>query len=238
MSSELMIYEELPPGTLPVAPNYWMFSPLPPLYQQAKEALDLCAQTDECAEWVRKMDAFASYYRQANDKSLFNLAKRIRLRAIRRCGELFLESGDTVSAHARNNSVSEATLRIGCKLATLSEDNFEQEISADPPPTPDKLAGIIKSKYGKQHWSKNKRIAASIIEGINALRSEIGWFDKSGVIENIIIGFNEIKSEENDINIGILKDIGLRETIADVAKFFKLLSESYPANYYDEMEPK
>jgi hypothetical protein len=64
---------------------------LPLNYEQAKNALAECEQLDQCSEWADKAAALASYARQADNEELENLAKRIRLRASRRCGELLLQ---------------------------------------------------------------------------------------------------------------------------------------------------
>src|SRR5690242_2537672 len=61
---------------------------LPELYEQAQRALVACEKLDECAQWANQAAAIASYARQADDVELENCARRIRLRAVRRCGEL------------------------------------------------------------------------------------------------------------------------------------------------------
>src|SRR2546423_14355382 len=64
---------------------------LPAIYESAKAALAECSRMDECKEWANKADAMASYARQAADDTFFAYARRIKARAIQRCGELLAE---------------------------------------------------------------------------------------------------------------------------------------------------
>ena len=66
-------------------------APLPVAYDQAKQALARCDRVDECQEWSNRAEAMASYYRQSKDFDLEMQARRIRLRAKRRVGELLLQ---------------------------------------------------------------------------------------------------------------------------------------------------
>jgi hypothetical protein len=64
---------------------------LPESYKQALAALEACDRIDECRTWADKAAAMASYARQAKNHSLEHYAQRIRLRAVRRMGELLKE---------------------------------------------------------------------------------------------------------------------------------------------------
>ena len=61
---------------------------LPQTYTAACQALAECEALDECRDWADRAAALASYGRQAHDRSLMDLARRIQLRAVRRIGEL------------------------------------------------------------------------------------------------------------------------------------------------------
>jgi hypothetical protein len=61
---------------------------LPTNYQEAKTALAECVRVDECKSWADKAAALASYAKQADDERLLSYAKRIKVRAIDRMGEL------------------------------------------------------------------------------------------------------------------------------------------------------
>jgi hypothetical protein len=78
-------------------------APLPAKYEAAKQALAECVSVDECSTWGKKAAAMASYARQAKDDALQNYALRIKVRAIRRCGELL----SSIPAKARSGQPSE-----------------------------------------------------------------------------------------------------------------------------------
>jgi hypothetical protein len=117
---------------------------LPSNYENAKRALSACIQLDECREWANRMAAIASYAKQAKDKSLEDLASRIRLRAVRRLGELLAEVPSAPRGRGPKNERKEAADRIGMtladasravRIASISEPEFEQKISTTPVPT-------------------------------------------------------------------------------------------------------
>ena len=64
---------------------------LPVNYEAAKTALAECTRLDECKEWADKAAALASYAKQSEDEGMFNMATRIRARAVKRCGDLLKE---------------------------------------------------------------------------------------------------------------------------------------------------
>jgi hypothetical protein len=75
------------PAELDAAPTIAR-AQLPLLYRNAKAALAECDRLDECQSWADKAMALASYAKQAKDDALVSYARRIRARAVRRCGEL------------------------------------------------------------------------------------------------------------------------------------------------------
>lgn len=169
-------------STLPPAPDGWERAPLPLLYRQACDALRRCLKIDECMEWKRKADAFASYYRQAVDKGPYNMALRIRLRAWRRCGEMFLEldaamlADSNPTSHSRNGkmSASGAAARehgIGypdraraIALASIPLDEFEARLAEEPPPSLAKLAPM--TAYPQYGQTPEGRACASVIHSL------------------------------------------------------------------------
>lgn len=54
-------------------------------------ALAECSKVDEAKEWSDRAAAIATYARQSEDNALLNLATKIKVRAVRRCGELLKE---------------------------------------------------------------------------------------------------------------------------------------------------
>jgi hypothetical protein len=57
-------------------------------YQAMIVAMRKVENADECKEWISRADAIAGYYRMAKDREPMYVAARIRLRAVRRLGEL------------------------------------------------------------------------------------------------------------------------------------------------------
>ncbi len=91
---------------------------LPTTYVRAVDALEKCQRADECKTWADKAAALASYARQSHDETLEKMAKRIRVRAIRRCGELLkqVEAGQTgprVEGRQRPATRTEAAADVG-----------------------------------------------------------------------------------------------------------------------------
>jgi len=84
---------------------------LPESYERAKTALATCNRIDECKDWADKAAALASYAKQADDKSLFELATRIASRAVRRCGEL-LEPFDARGDHRKSGGAPTSSVTL------------------------------------------------------------------------------------------------------------------------------
>ena len=137
---------------------------LPETYTNAKTALAECTKVDECQSWGDKAEAMASYARQAEDEQLRKMADRIQARAIRRCGELLkqvepasgertdLEPKDgTVPRSTRESVATEAGLserqrKTALRTANVPDDEFEQAVESEKPPTVTKLADQGKKK--------------------------------------------------------------------------------------------
>lgn len=149
----------LPPG--------WERASLPGRYEAARQALALCCQVDECKKWADAAEALRSYARQAQDRTLEANAQRIRLRAVRRMGELTglqgeagnlnagtrgqirgrdLSGGPTVDPpEDQRPTLAEAGIGKGLadrarKLASMAQEDFEAAVEASPPPSLSALA--------------------------------------------------------------------------------------------------
>jgi hypothetical protein len=131
---------------------------LPATYEQAKAALAQCSRIDECQEWANKAEALASYARQAEDETLFRLAKRIQGRAVRRAGELLKEingkgnnqhSGGTPTKLTQREAAEQAGLSkdqqvTAVRVANVPAEQFEKAVDSDEPPTVTALAEMGK----------------------------------------------------------------------------------------------
>jgi hypothetical protein len=135
-------------------------APLPQVYEAAQLALAQCSKIDECKDWSDKALAIASYARQSNDHALLNLAKRIRGRAVMRCGQLLAEidaQGKRTDQLGRD-APTKLSQREVAEAAGLSKDQqvqavrvanvpaelFEELIESENPPTVSALAEVGK----------------------------------------------------------------------------------------------
>jgi hypothetical protein len=102
-----------------------------------------------------KMEALASYARQAHDETLHNYAKRIQGRAVRRTGELLKEIEPskgrqpenvgaplrfTRSQAAREAGLSTDQRNTALRVASIPPAEFEAAVESDKPPTVTELA--------------------------------------------------------------------------------------------------
>ena len=131
-------------------------APLPVVYTAAQKALAECYALDECKAWADKAAALESYARQSDDETLLNLAKRIKGRAIRRCGQLLKEMEGRKGGDRKSNGgrppvdsrkaagdaagLSDHQRKQALRIATISEESFNEQIDSDIPPTLTELA--------------------------------------------------------------------------------------------------
>ena len=132
---------------------------LPATYSAAKTALAKCVKIDECKDWADKAQALAVYARQAKDKTLERDAKRIRARAVRRCGQLIqataAKAGPSAKGGRKNSrgahtisrrraaqdaGLSKQQQDQAVNVARIPEDQFEEQVESDNPPTVPALA--------------------------------------------------------------------------------------------------
>lgn len=151
---------------VPALPNI-KTAKLPAAYQAAKKQLAECARVDECKDWADKAAALASYAKQVNDESLLVMARRIKLRANDRMGELLkaIESqqgartdrlraaGDQKSEQwrpsdiqptraqvARDAGLSERQQKTAMRINAVPREEFEAAVESETPPSVTELA--------------------------------------------------------------------------------------------------
>ena len=132
---------------------------LPSVYQAAKVALAECERMDECKDWADKMEALASYARQADDNALLKHCMRIKARAIDRCGEILraipiarganqnIEAGAGPKVKTRKDAARDAGLsprqaKTAILVNKVPRDIFEAAVESDTPPTIETLASL------------------------------------------------------------------------------------------------
>ncbi len=126
---------------------------LPEAYRAARKALDHCCTLDDARNIADAMERLAVYARQAHDDDLVNMARRIKDRAVRRCGEVLreIEAGKpgrrrpeivarAVPNSPRNAAANEAGLSIrqrktALRLASIPPAEFERRVEATPAPS-------------------------------------------------------------------------------------------------------
>lgn len=125
---------------------------LPAAYERAKMAISECVNIDECKDWSDKAQALASYARQAGDDELEQMSKRIRARAMRRCGELLKmfdgRNGQNLpntkkdgydhfnkSEIGNGAGLSERQIKTASRLSNIPENEFNEQIESEQVPT-------------------------------------------------------------------------------------------------------
>lgn len=137
---------------------------LPAKYEAAKVALAECIRVDECKDWADTAAALATYGRQSRNKELEIYALQIRLRAIRRTGEILLTINTASGARkdleprvgnqprlTREEAATKAGLskhqaKEAIRVARIGTKSFEQQIESPKPPSVTKLAQEGKKK--------------------------------------------------------------------------------------------
>jgi len=136
----------------------------PENYKSAKLALANCFKVDEAKEWSDKASAIATYARQSQDNALLSLAAKIKVRAVRRAGELLKEYNQGVGRPQKNGGGTPTiTQRQAAKKAGMSKDqevtavrvanvpdeDFEAAVEGEKTPSVTKLAEAGKKKKPK-----------------------------------------------------------------------------------------
>ena len=162
---------------------------LPENYQAAKQAIAECEHLDQCAEWADKAAALASYARQADDLELETHARRIRLRAVRRCGELLracdARGGDrrakvvtplefarrSRAAVAQQAGLSKHKTRAAVNIAAIPEAEFTAAVESNRPPGTTLLALWNKQRPPERVRSVTQRSLAEVFKSVAAGRA-------------------------------------------------------------------
>lgn len=166
---------------------------LPLTYRHACMAIAECVRIDECKGWMDKSAAIAAYAKMSKNPELEVDAKRIRLRATRRLGELL---GKNVKPGGRpgfssklgNSGLSpeEKAITVYARgiargIARVPEAIFESEIKKSHPPSPFTLSVLgaknpaATLKVRKYHEEKNneKRIDRKRRERAKIIRDHL-----------------------------------------------------------------
>jgi hypothetical protein len=134
---------------------------LPPIanYERARSALVECDSFDEVKEIADTAVALQVYAKQSKDTELEDIAKRIRLRATRRMGELLQSvkvspggrppktpsTAPVVSRKsiAEDAGIGEQQRKDAERVASVPKEEFERIVEAPNPPTPRQLGDQV-----------------------------------------------------------------------------------------------
>lgn len=164
-----------PPTSFPLVP----IPPdgaLPANYERARNALAETVKIDECRTWADKAAALASYAKQAKDDTLQKMAMRIHGRAVRRAGELLREiepakGGDRGNQYCQRDAadplpsrksaaeaagLSERQRKTALSVAALPEEQFEEAVESDSPPTVSQLSEMARAHARAQQEASQR----------------------------------------------------------------------------------
>lgn len=196
-----MIQDQARPLHLPANLPDVSAARLPVTYESAKSALAECSRIDECQDWADKMQAMASYARQAEDDSLRSMCDRIQARAIRRCGDLLAAiepasgartdrepSGVTPTRLTRTQAATGAGLSrdqrvTAMRVANIPLEEFEAAVESEQPPTVTELA-----KRGTATRPKPQRVRGLLPSDYTAFCNALGYVDEFAKVAGVDLG--------------------------------------------------
>jgi hypothetical protein len=202
---------------------------IPVSYQKAVTAIKECDAIDEAKDWADKMSALALYYKQSKDKTLEDYAKRIRIRAERRMGEL-LRQFDGRPNNAQKQSTADHTLisqketaeDIGLskwqkdqsiRLSNIPEETFNEMVESENVPTLSQLAELgtkktvkVVNQNNKDSWKVNERLKeiAKLLKEYDAIYTIEGM--DQDLIESTVKTISEIENWFDTFIVNIKKD--------------------------------
>lgn len=203
---------------------------IPVSYQKAVTAIKECDAIDEAKDWADKMSALALYYKQSKDKTLEDYAKRIRIRAERRMGELLrqfdgkgkrndleLSTVDhtklTQKQVAEDIGLSKWQKDQSIQISNIPEETFNQMVDSENIPTLTQLAELgtnktikVVNKNNKDSWKVNERLKeiSKLLKEYDAIYT-IEGMDKD-LIESTVKIISEIENWFDTFMVNIKKD--------------------------------
>lgn len=210
-------------------------------YDRMKQEIANCDRIDDVKEWENKAKAMAEYNKQSKDKFAEAACKRIRLRAVRRVGELLeqieSEKGKHGS-HGNSKGVNIETTRAGSfknsrtatakaagltpkeayratNLARIPIAKFEEEISKSKPPAVDALASLgVKHKPRKPEEQPKPRFTPDDRDIANDLVIEAAMLAKK---------FRSLKPATIGAAVVGTKRVKLKEDITTIIDWYTAL---------------
>jgi hypothetical protein len=146
---------------------------LPKNYQVAKAALAACERIDEAAIWADRAEALRAYAVQSHDKTLEAMVRRLRARAMRKCGELLQQIPEqrgrrtdrllgrpdgTRTRAAMDAGLSKSQHQIAIRLANIPTAAFEAAVESANPPG---CVALVK-RFGQRKPAATKEVEAAV----------------------------------------------------------------------------
>lgn len=131
---------------------------IPVQYQEAVTALTQCISIDEAIYWHDKSEALAAWAKMYHSDDAGRAAKRLKLHAYRRMGELAAEIRPSYVNNKgkglkkgplsliKEHGFTHSTATKIRKIAKLPKDQFDEIVAQNNPPSPARLININLSK--------------------------------------------------------------------------------------------
>lgn len=154
-----------------LSPHSVRHAALPTNYEAAKASLAACDSVDECREWVNRTAAAASYAKQARDMTLYRYARLIRLRALRRLGQLIIELG-LIQSESVPLVGSKSRVTMVKHIASLSENDFTDIEARAVLPTDEAICAMNRSRgdVKRRPWAPETSIRISARAYLHAMQ--------------------------------------------------------------------
>jgi len=150
----------------------------PTLYRTARTALERCVRIDEVKKISDEHRALAVYAKQRGDTSLFELARKIQLRAEYRIGQILgsieRQSGKKVRDRqpgrgqiAREHGISAGVAHRALRFARVPQAEFDSLVEVTEPPAPTMLARQLSSINLNKDGATIRRTAIEALRALN-----------------------------------------------------------------------
>lgn len=146
-------------------------TPLVPVeYESALKSLQACTTLDESKYWADKSDALAAWARIYKSDQAGNEARRLKLHAYRRMGELARELSpykpgiSGAQTVLRQQGLKEYQVRAALVTAKLPQKKFDAFVSSARPPSP----GDLRRYAGDRKLSHSWEILTGAYQGSNS----------------------------------------------------------------------
>lgn len=149
-------------------------------YDKAKAALAECERIDEVKDWADKAAALAAYAKQADDEELERNARRVRLRARRRLGELSADMPKAVNQH-------DAALPTGGKSTTKREVLAAAGVSVQSAHRAEQLAAVPEDVFEEALASLSVPTERDIVKPrphVSQNTGEMEWYTPPAIVES------------------------------------------------------